>query len=134
MFSYSFRARDNMKVSGSSTRFGQMKGVSDGKQVSGTPLLAVTATNDGLDVRFSNDGAGYIKGIKEPLSWEDATGEWVHVQIKTTFGQSMEVCIGDRCLLLVEHFLLCHMNTTSASFGFESRFGDVNLNFPDPPV
>lgn len=91
MFKYSFRPKDNMRVSGSSTRFGQLKGVNGGKQVPGTPLLAVTATNDGLDVRFSNDGAAYIKGIKEPMSWEDATGEWVHVEIKTTFGQSMEV-------------------------------------------
>eukprot|EP00752_Nemacystus_decipiens_P010979 g9756.t1 len=91
VFKYSFRARDGMRVSGSSTRFGQMKGVNDGKQVSGTPMLAVTATNDGLDVRFSNDGAAYTKGIKPALSWEDATGEWVDVEIRTTFGESMEV-------------------------------------------
>lgn len=91
VFSYSFRARDNMRVSGSSTRFGQIKGVNDGKQVSGTPLLAVTATNDGLHVRLSNDGAGYIRAMEESLSWEDSAGEWVHVEVKTTFGKSMEV-------------------------------------------
>lgn len=25
------------------------------------------------------------------LNWEEATGEWVHVEIKTTFGKSMTV-------------------------------------------
>lgn len=89
--SYSFRPKDKMRTSGSSTRFGQMKGVSDGSQLKGTPLLAITATNAGLNVRFSNDGAAYVEGMKEGLSWEDAAGEWVNVRIKTTLGKSMEV-------------------------------------------
>lgn len=103
MFSYSFRPKDKMRVGEVSTRLGQMKGISNGKQLSGTPLLAVTATNDGLNVRFSKDGAGFVEGMKEGLSWEDATGEWVHVEIKTTFGKSMEVCN-----TLFNHYFVAH--------------------------
>lgn len=91
VFKYSFRAKDGMRVSGSSTRFGQMKGVSDGFQLLGNPLYSVTANNNGLNVRFNNEDSDRVDGMDEFLSWEDAVGEWVHVQIKTTFGKSMEV-------------------------------------------
>ncbi|CAN0104949.1 unnamed protein product [Scytosiphon promiscuus] len=91
VFKYSFRPKDGMKVSGSSTRFGQMKGTSKGFQLKGNPLFALTATNSGINVRFSKDGTDYVEGLAGSLSWEDATGEWVDVEITTTFGKSMEV-------------------------------------------
>ncbi|CAM9093516.1 unnamed protein product [Pylaiella littoralis] len=91
VFKYSFRAKDGMRVSGSSTRFGQMKGVSDGFQLLGNPLFSVTANNNGINVRFNNQESDKVDGMDEFLSWEDATGEWIHVQITTTFGKSMEV-------------------------------------------
>lgn len=91
-----------MKVSGSSTRFGQMKGTSKGFQLSGNPLYALTATNDGINVRFSRDGGDYVEGMTESLSWEDATGEWVDVEITTTFGKSMEVR-ADNFFVLLSH-------------------------------
>lgn len=81
-----------MKVSGSSTRLGQMKGVSSGFQLKGNPLFSVTANNNGINVRFNNEESGNVEGMDEYLSWEDSLGEWVHVEIKTTFGKSMEVC------------------------------------------
>lgn len=93
VFKYSFRAKDGMRVSGSSTRFGQMKGVSDGFQLLGNPLFSVTANNNGINVRFNNQESDKVDGMDEFLSWEDATGEWIHVQITTTFGKSMEVSI-----------------------------------------
>lgn len=92
MFSYSFRARDNMKVSGSSTRLGQMKGVDNGFQLKGNPLFSLTANNNGINVRFNNEESDNVEGMDEYLSWEDSVGEWVNVEIKTTFGKSMEVC------------------------------------------
>lgn len=91
IFKYSFRAKEGMKVSGSSTRFGQMKGVSDGFQLLGNPLYSVTANNNGINVRFNNEDSDRVEGMDEFLSWEDAAGEWVHVQITTTFGKSMDV-------------------------------------------
>ncbi|CAB1105416.1 unnamed protein product [Ectocarpus sp. CCAP 1310/34] len=91
IFKYSFRAKDGMKVSGSSTRLGQMKGVSGGFQLKGNPLFSVTANNNGINVRFNNEDDDNVEGMDEFLSWEDATGEWVHVEIQTTFGKSMEV-------------------------------------------
>lgn len=93
VFKYSFRAREDMRVSGSSTRIGQMKGVSGGFQLQGNPLFSLTANNNGINVRFNNKDSDSVEGMDEFLSWEDATGEWVHVEIKTTFGKSMEVCI-----------------------------------------
>lgn len=91
MFRYSFRARDSMKVSGSSTRLGQMKGVDNGFQLKGNPLFSLTANNNGINVRFNNEDSDNVEGMDEYLSWEDSIGEWVHVEIKTTFGKSMEV-------------------------------------------
>ncbi|CBN74038.1 conserved unknown protein [Ectocarpus siliculosus] len=91
IFKYSFRAKDGMKVSGSSTRIGQMKGVSGGFQLKGNPLFSVTANNNGINVRFNNEESDKVEGMDDTLSWEDATGEWVHVEIRTTFGKSMEV-------------------------------------------
>ncbi|CBN74037.1 conserved unknown protein [Ectocarpus siliculosus] len=91
IFKYSFKAKDGMKVSGSSSRLGQMKGVSGGFQLLGNPLFSVTANNDGINVRFNNDESDIVEGMDEFLSWEDATGEWVNVEIQTTFGKSMEV-------------------------------------------
>lgn len=93
MFRYSFRARDKMKVSGSSTRFGQMKGVSRGFQLKGNPLFSITANNNGINARFNNEDYDRVEGMDEYLSWEDSTGEWVNVEIKTTFGKSMEVSV-----------------------------------------
>ncbi|CAB1096171.1 unnamed protein product [Ectocarpus sp. CCAP 1310/34] len=87
IFKYSFRAKDGMKVSGSSTRLGQMKGVSGGFQLKGNPLFSVTANNNGINVRFNNEDDDNVEGMDEFLSWEDATGEWVHVEIQTTFGE-----------------------------------------------
>lgn len=86
-----------MKVSGSSTRLGQMKGVSRGFQLKGNPLFSVTANNKGLNVRFNNEDYDNVEGMDEYLSWEDSTGEWVNVEIKTTFGKSMEVSVQIGC-------------------------------------
>lgn len=80
-----------MKVSGSSTRLGQMKGVDNGFQLKGNPLFSLTANNNGINVRFNNEDSDNVEGMDEYLSWEDSIGEWVHVEIKTTFGKSMEV-------------------------------------------
>ncbi|CAM9098334.1 unnamed protein product [Scytosiphon promiscuus] len=91
VFKYSFRAADGMRVSGYSTRFGQLKGVHNGYQLSGQPMFMLAATNDGINVRFSNDPDSNTEGMDEFLSWEDATGEWVHVEIVVTFGKSMKV-------------------------------------------
>lgn len=46
-----------------------------------------------IQVRFSNKESidDYVPGMEEFLPWEDATGEWVHVEIVTVFGKSMEV-------------------------------------------
>lgn len=93
MFHYSFRAKESMKVSGSSTRIGQMKGVSSGFQLKGNPLFSLTANNNGINVRFNNKESGNVEGMDEYLSWEDSAGEWVHVEIQTTFGKSMEVSV-----------------------------------------
>lgn len=91
VFKYSFRAAEGMRVSGYSTRFGQMKGVHNGYQLSGQPMFMLAATNDGINVRFSSDPESTTEGMDEFLSWEDATGEWVHVEIVVTFGKYMEV-------------------------------------------
>lgn len=93
-FKYSFRAKEGMRVSGSSTRFGQLKGSSGGFLLKGDPLMAITATNDGLNVRFANLDSNRRNGMDRFLSWEAATGEWVHVVITTTFGRSMKVRFG----------------------------------------
>ncbi|CAM9124123.1 unnamed protein product [Hapterophycus canaliculatus] len=91
VYKYSFKPKDGMKVSGSSTRFGQMKGTSNGFQLKGNPMFSLTANNDGINVRFSNDPDSTFEGMDEFLSWEDAAGDWVNVEIIVTFGKSMEV-------------------------------------------
>lgn len=61
--------------------------------VKGDPIYSLTANNDGLMVRFSNLESieDYHEGLEKHLDWGDATGQWVHVKIVTTFGESMEV-------------------------------------------
>lgn len=89
---YSFRAKEGMRVSNSNTRLGQLRGYSDGYELEGGPTFAIIASNDGINVRFDNQESDRIdEGLDNFLSWEDATGEWVHVEIKTTFRKSMEV-------------------------------------------
>lgn len=113
VFRYSFRARENMKVSGSSTRLGQMKGVSSGFQLKGNPLFSLTANNNGINVRFNNEDSDNVVGMDEYLSWEDSVGEWVDVEIKTTFGKSMEVCARNVCTPVVTLRALYHTDTCS---------------------
>ena len=91
VFKYSFRAKEGMRVATYSTRLGQLKGSSNGFLLEGDPMMQIAATNDGINVRFSNLEDEWINGIDNFLSWEDATGDWVHVQIRTTFGKSMQV-------------------------------------------
>lgn len=61
--------------------------------VKGDPIYSLTANHHGLHVRFSNKDSieDYVDGLDEPLDWEAATGEWVHVKITTVFGESMTV-------------------------------------------
>ncbi|CAN0536605.1 unnamed protein product, partial [Ectocarpus sp. 12 AP-2014] len=63
--------------------------------IKGDPIYSLTANKHGLHVRFSNLESieDYHDGLDMPLDWDAATGEWVHVEIITTFGQSMEVNI-----------------------------------------
>lgn len=93
IFKYSFKAKDGMKVSKRFTHLGQLKGSRGGYMVEGDPIYSLTANNDGLMVRFSNKESieDYEEGMDTHLDWEDATGEWVHVEIVTVFGESMEV-------------------------------------------
>lgn len=91
VFKYSFKPKEGMKVSDSSTRFGQIKGIYNGFQLKGNPMYSLTANNDGINVRFSNDPDKTVEGMDSFLSWEDATGDWVDVEIVVTFGRSMEV-------------------------------------------
>lgn len=62
------------------------------------PIYSLTANKDGLMVRFSNLESieDYHEGLEKHLDWSDSTGQWVHVKIVTTFGESMEVTSGDR--------------------------------------
>lgn len=91
VFKYSFKAKEGMRVATYSTRFGQLKGSSGGYQLSGDSVFTLVATNDGINVWFSNLESDKIVGLDGSLSWEDATGEWVNVVIETTFGRSMKV-------------------------------------------
>lgn len=92
-FKYSFKAKEGMKVSKRFTHLGQLKGSKGGYMVEGDPIYSLTANNDGIMVRFSNKESieDYEEGMETFLDWEDATGEWVHVEIITVFGVSMEV-------------------------------------------
>lgn len=92
-FKYSFRAVEDMKVATRFTHLGQLKGSAGGYMIKGDPIYSLTANKYGLMVRFSNLESieDFHPGMEEFLDWEDATGEWVHVEIVTTFGQSMEV-------------------------------------------
>ncbi|CAN0032916.1 unnamed protein product, partial [Sphacelaria rigidula] len=94
IFKYSVRPKEGMKVASRFTHLGQLKGSKNGYMVSGDPIYSLTANHHGLHVRFSNKESieDYVDGFSTPLSWEDATGEWVHVTITTVFGKSMKVC------------------------------------------
>ncbi|CAM9124200.1 unnamed protein product [Hapterophycus canaliculatus] len=72
---------------------GDKSGSANGYMVKGDPIYSLTANKHGLHVRFSNRESieDYHDGFDEPLDWEDCTGEWVHVEIVTTFGKSMVV-------------------------------------------
>lgn len=80
------------------THLGQLKGTIGKGKVKGTmikldPIYSLTANSDGLMVRFSNRGStsNFHEGLDKHLNWKDSTGQWVHVKIVTTFGESMEV-------------------------------------------
>lgn len=93
IFKYSFRAVDGMEVATRFTHLGQLKGSAGGYMISGDPIYSLTANKHGLMVRFSNLESieDFYAGFDDHLDWDDATGEWVHVEIITTFGESMEV-------------------------------------------
>lgn len=93
IFKYSFRAVEDMKVSNRFTHLGQLKGSAGGYMISGDPIYSLTANNNGLNVRFSNKESidDFYEGMEKHLDWDDATGEWLHVEIDTTFGESMKV-------------------------------------------
>lgn len=61
--------------------------------IKGDPIYSLTANKHGLMVRFSNLESieDFHAGLDDFLDWEDATGEWVHVEIIAVFGTSMEV-------------------------------------------
>ncbi|CAM9604350.1 unnamed protein product [Sphacelaria rigidula] len=84
-----------MRVANRFTHLGQLKGSAGGYMIKGDPIYSLTANNKGLMVRFSNLESieDYHPGMEEFMSWEDATGEWVNVEIVTVFGESMEVFI-----------------------------------------
>ena len=69
------------------------KGKVKGVMIKGDPIFSLTANNHGLMVRFSNRDSteNFHEGLKKHLSWTDSTGQWVHVKIVTTFGESMVV-------------------------------------------
>ena len=77
------------------------KGKVKGVMIKGDPIFSLTANNHGLMVRFSNRDSteNFHEGLKKHLSWTDSTGQWVHVKIVTTFGESMVVGESDSCLL-----------------------------------
>lgn len=93
IFKYSFKAVDGMKVATRFTHLGQLKGSAGGYMIKGDPIYSLTANKYGLMVRFSNLESieDFHPGFDEHLDWDDASGEWVHVEIITTFGQSMVV-------------------------------------------
>eukprot|EP00903_Cladosiphon_okamuranus_P018095 g16653.t1 len=95
IFKYSFKAVEGMKVATRFTHLGQLKGSKGGKMIKGDPIYSLTANKHGLQVRFSNLESieDFHPGMEEELDWDKATGEWVHVEIITTFGKSMEVNI-----------------------------------------
>ncbi|CAM9659775.1 unnamed protein product, partial [Ectocarpus sp. 12 AP-2014] len=68
-------------------------GSAGGYMIKGDPIYSLTANKHGLHVRFSNLESieDYHDGLDMPLDWDAATGEWVHVEIVTTFGKSMVV-------------------------------------------
>lgn len=82
-----------MKVATRFTHLGQLKGSAGGYMIKGDPIYSLTANKYGLMVRFSNLESieDFHAGLDDYLDWEDATGEWVHVEIITVFGTSMEV-------------------------------------------
>lgn len=82
-----------MQVATRFTHLGQIKGSKEGYMIKGDPIYSLTANKYGLMVRFSNLESieDFHPGMDEYLSWEDATGEWVHVEITTVFGKFMEV-------------------------------------------
>ncbi|CAM9650390.1 unnamed protein product [Ectocarpus fasciculatus] len=95
---YSFRAEEGMRVSSKYTHLGQLKGTIGKGKVKGTmikldPIFCLTANKDGLMVRFSNREMpdNFHEGLSKHLNWKDSTGQWVHVKIVTTFGESMVV-------------------------------------------
>ncbi|CAN0079165.1 unnamed protein product [Ectocarpus fasciculatus] len=72
---------------------GEFGGSAGGYMIKGDPIYSLTANKHGLHVRFSNLESieDYHDGLDMPLDWDAATGEWVHVEIITTFGKSMVV-------------------------------------------
>ncbi|CAN0343649.1 unnamed protein product, partial [Ectocarpus sp. 12 AP-2014] len=76
-----------------STRAPGNRGSAGGYMIKGDPIYSLTANKHGLHVRFSNLESieDYHDGLDMPLDWDAATGEWVHVEIITTFGKSMVV-------------------------------------------
>ena len=83
-----------MRVAKKFTHLGQLKGSKNGNMVKLDPIYSLTANKDGLMVRFSNRDStdNFHPGLEKHLDWDKATGEWVHVDITTVFGESMEVC------------------------------------------
>ena len=83
-----------MRVAKKFTPLGQLKGSKHGNMVKLDPIYSLTANKDGLMVRFSNRDStdNFHPGLEKHLDWDKATGEWVHVDITTVFGESMEVC------------------------------------------
>lgn len=101
IFKYSFRAIEGMEVATRFTHLGQLKGSAGGYMVKGDPIYSLTANRHGLMVRFSNLETieDFYPGLDDYLDWEACTGEWVHVEIITTFGKSMVVRINrTRCV------------------------------------
>lgn len=98
IFKYSFKPKKGMKVGKLFTILGQLKGDVDGSMIKGVPIYSIVANRDGIMVRFSNLDKtipDYHPGFEEALNWEDALGKWVHVEITTVLGESMEVRVCD---------------------------------------
>lgn len=99
-FKYSFKAKKGMKVGKKFTILGQLKGAPDSKSmIKGVPIYSIVANNNGVMVRFSNlDDTipNFHPGMDDFLDWDDALGKWVHVEVHTVLGKSMEVRMGYR--------------------------------------
>lgn len=94
VFKYSFKPKKGMKVGKLFTILGQLKGSADGEMLKGVPLYSIVANRNGIMVRFSNLDEtipNYHPGLDNYLSWEDALGKWVHVEVTSVLGKSMEV-------------------------------------------